>query len=222
MIDNILQILAPHHCYGCGQVGAVICTNCKYNITEEPFSGCIVCSRPSNVGICSKCQTSYEKAWCVGERVDALRQTIDGLKFERVRSSHKVLADLLNETLPILPQETRIVPIPTIASHVRQRGYDHTALIAHRFARLRNIKLDPVLMRATNSKQRGSNRKQRFKQAESAYICNSLLDPELPYLIIDDIVTTGATLQHAAKVLKDAGAKEVWVAVLARQPLGKK
>ncbi|HRJ06795.1 MAG TPA: phosphoribosyltransferase family protein [Candidatus Saccharibacteria bacterium] len=219
MIDEILQIVAPHHCYGCGNSGAVLCPNCKYDIIDEASSGCIVCQNPAIGGICSNDISTYDKAWYVGDRADALRRTIDAYKFERVRAAHKPLVDLLNSHLPVLPFGTAIVPVPTIATHIRQRGYDHTKLIARRLAAIRKRSFLDILARKSDSMQRGASRKQRFAQAETAFICRKALDPTVPYLLIDDIMTTGATLRYAAKTLKDAGADEVWVAVLARQPL---
>lgn len=221
MIDELLQVVAPHYCYGCGQIGGSLCVNCKYDIIDEGFERCIVCASPSPVGICSSCRTSYDKAWCVGERTDALRRSIDALKFERARAVHKSLAELLDERLPVLPAETIVVAVPTIASHIRKRGYDHTKLIARYFARKRNLRHVDALQRTSNTKQLGASRKQRFLQAEAAFSCPASLDSNQPYLLIDDIVTTNATVRYAARELKVAGAKDVWVAVLARQVLDK-
>lgn len=129
------------------------------------------------------------------------------------------LADLLHIAVPYLPAETVIVPVPTVSSHIRQRGYDHTHLIAHRFAKQRGHRVRPLIERQTGTKQRGANRRQRMKQAKEAFAARRPLDPTVPYLLIDDVVTTGATLHYAAQTLQDAGAAIIWVAVVARQPL---
>ena len=76
-----------------------------------------------------------------------------------------------------------------------------------------------LLQRSHNAVQHKVSRSQRRKQAEIAFVCNYKLDATVPYLIIDDIVTTGATIKAATRVLKGAGANEVWVAAVARQPL---
>jgi ComF family protein len=221
MINQLLGIVAPHHCYCCGKIGTILCGNCKYDIVDDPFEGCIVCEQPARSGICRSCTTTYSQAWCVGERAGSLRSVIDGLKFERVKDGAAVLASLLDERLPVLPSQTVIVPVPTIAPHIRQRGYDHTRLIAKTLGSHRKLAVRQILRRTDTHMQRGQNRAQRMKQAERAFVCNVVLDGSVPYLLVDDVVTTNATLQYAAACLQAAGAQTIWVAVLARQPLDK-
>lgn len=222
MIDKALAFVAPYHCYNCHKIGSVLCDSCKYDIVDDALNVCIVCGSSSEVGICSGCRTYYEKAWQIGERDGVLLQLLDDFKFERVRAAGDTAADLLDQRLPILPAETIVVPVSTISAHIRQRGYDHTAIIAKRFAKLRGLRYSPLLIRQNNSQQRGSDRKTRFKHAESAFGVKNDVQAVVPYLVIDDILTTGATLRFAAKTLRDAGVQSVWVAILARQPLAKK
>ncbi len=220
MIDQLLGIVAPHHCYGCQKSGYVLCENCKYDIVDEAIDACLVCRVPTPNGICSNHKTTYQKAWCVGDRIDSLQRLIDAYKFERVRGAADSLAFLLNERLPVLPANTVIVPVPTIHRHVRQRGYDHTLLIAKQLAKLRGLTAKQLILRRDKIAQRGLTRQQRFGHAESAYYCLQDLD-QTPYLIVDDIVTTNATLKYCAQTLRDAGADTVWVGVVARQELKK-
>jgi predicted amidophosphoribosyltransferase len=111
------------------------------------------------------------------------------------------------------------VPIPTITPHIRERGYDHTLLVARFVAHKRKLPLTPLLSRQTNTMQRGASKSLRRKQAAHAFMLRGYIDPSLTYLLLDDIVTTGATLDAAAKMLKEAGAKHVWVAAVAYQTL---
>lgn len=221
MIDKTLAFVAPHHCYSCQKTGPVLCDSCKYDIVDDAQNICIVCGAANEQGICTRCGTFYEKAWQIGERDGVLLKLIDDYKFERVRAAGDIAADLLHDRLPILPDNTIVVPVPTISAHIRQRGYDHTAIIAKRFAKLRKLPHRQLLLRKSDTHQRGSDRKTRFAQAESAFSAGKKLDKTAHYLVVDDILTTGATLQFAAKALKGAGATSVWVAILARQPLDK-
>lgn len=168
--------------------------------------------------ICSTCHVPYSRAWCVGDRVESLRSVIEQYKFYRAREASQRLVELLDATLPELPANTIIVPIPTLRSHVRIRGYDHMDLIAQGFAAKRGLNCQALLQRVTSTTQVGARRHQRIEQARQAFGCNIPLSDAHTYLIIDDVVTTGATLRFAARTLKSAGAETVWVAALSRQP----
>ena len=220
MIDTLLSIVAPHHCCGCGKSGGLLCPNCKYNIISETKNVCLACGRPSfNPGVCNTCKVPYGRAWFVGERKDVLQRLVGLYKFERVKSAYNDLASLLDNVLLQLPDSTVIVPIPTVPAHIRERGYDHTLLLARRLGRIRKLPVARILVRNTNTMQRHATAATRGLQAKIAFKVAGTVDENINYLIVDDVVTTGATVRYAAKALKDAGATQIWVAVLARQTL---
>jgi predicted amidophosphoribosyltransferase len=220
MIDSLLSLVAPHLCCGCGKIGSLLCDNCKYNIIDDNFDGCHLCSNYNNeIGICADCQSIFSRGWCVGWRTGELRKLIDDYKFENVRSTHRVLAGLLDQRIDQLPSTTVVVPVPTISSHIRIRGYDHTALLARSFARRRQLTVQPLVHRVSATVQRNASRHQRIVQAKVAFAVQRRLDPNIPYLVIDDIITTGASVTYVAKALRAAGAREIWLAAVARQPL---
>ncbi len=221
MIDSLLSYIAPHHCSGCGETGSLLCDNCKYDIIQEPYTACIACGGGIAVrnGLCGSCGLPYQRAWCVAPRQDQLEQLINRYKFENTKAAYKPLSDLLHLHLPELPSNTYIVPIPTIASHVRQRGYDHTLLIARRFARQRKLLLNTSLKRQTTTMQRGAGKRQRTAQAKQAFRYVGNLDDTAVYLLVDDVMTTGATMKYAAKALRDTGAQNVWAVSISRQTL---
>jgi predicted amidophosphoribosyltransferase len=97
---------------------------------------CIVCKRPTSSScLCSSCKVPYEKAWIVGERSGVLQRLVGLYKFERARSAHIQLAELLISTLPELPKNTIIVPVPTTPGRIRERGYDRMLLIVRYLAK---------------------------------------------------------------------------------------
>lgn len=219
MVDNFLQYLAPHHCCGCGESGSSLCLNCKYNIISEPEGLCVSCIKQIalRTGICSSCSPPYSRAWIVGQHSGALSQLIEGYKFKMERASAYVIAELLAGSTPKLPDNCAVIPIPTIQKHVRERGFDHTLLIAKRFAKLKDVRLESsVLKRANNTIQVGKTSVERRAQAKSAFKVDSRVDGKKVYLLIDDVMTTGATLWYAAKCLKEAGVNDIWIAVVAR------
>lgn len=221
MFDTLMSLIAPHHCSGCGVVGTLLCDSCKYDILDDPFVGCVSCGSglAGASGICRRCKVPYSRGWCVADRRSTIQNLIGTYKFNNARSAFVQLAELLNDRLPVLPDNTVIVPVPTVSSHIRERGYDHMLLIAKRFASLRNLPLETLLQRQTNTKQRDASARRRNEQASDAFYSSKVPDASSVYLVLDDVITTGATVKYASKVLLDAGAKEVWVASISRQPL---
>jgi ComF family protein len=219
MIDKLLSVVAPHLCSGCGKIGTTFCNRCKYDIKEIPFLDCLLCGRATKVGICTSHATAYNQAWIVGERQGGLQRLIGGFKFQNMKTSARSLAELLDERLPILPVGTIIIPIPTAPAHVRERGYDHMLLVARYFARLRGLPLSQLIGRSTMATQHHANRRLRIVQAQSAFRAVGGVLPDTPYLLLDDVVTTGSTIAEASRVLREAGANTIWVGAIAHQPL---
>jgi ComF family protein len=219
MIDNMLGFIAPHICCGCGKIGTALCNHCKYDIINQPFLGCLVCYRANSIGICPEHHMSYKKAWIVGVRCGTLQRLIGSLKFQNMKAAAENLASLLDARLPALPANTLIVPIPTTTAHIRQRGYDHLQLIAEHFAIKRGLPIARVLGRGNTATQHQADRTTRLEQAQSAFRLTESIDPAATYLILDDVVTTGATIYEASRLLVQAGACFIFVGALARQPL---
>ncbi|HET6746685.1 MAG TPA: phosphoribosyltransferase family protein [Candidatus Saccharimonadales bacterium] len=172
----------------------------------------------SSEGVCKECQPPFSRAWYVGERADELLLLTNDYKFQRKRAASRVLADLLFQRIGILPEACSVVPIPSNPAHIRQRGYDHTYLIARQLAKLNNRKPERLLERRTHSVQTGKTKRKRSEQAALAFAARGSCENKT-ILIVDDIVTTGATIKAAARLLREAGATDVWVAAIARQPL---
>lgn len=220
IVERVLQIIAPHYCFGCGKVGALLCDYCKYDIENEPFIGCIACGYTSREGICSIHESPISQSFIVSQRSGPLEAIIDGLKFHNVKAAARIVAELLDERLPILPENTVIVPIPTVRSHIRQRGYDQVELIARHLASLRKLPLQPLLKRVGNTTQHTLTKEERHKAAQQAFTLNTAvtLPKGTPLLVIDDIVTTGATVLSAANILSELNSP-IWVSAGAYQPL---
>lgn len=219
--EALLQKVAPHPCFGCGKIGSPLCINCKYNIISEPFSGCCLCGNVSTLGICAHHDVPICKAWVVSQRVTVLKRVINAYKFEYVKSAAHVLANLLDESLPILPTDVIIVPIPTASAHVRQRGYDHMDILARIFAQRRGLVLTHLLERSSSKAQHSLNKADRLLEASGAFHLTKhvTLAPNTPLLILDDIITTGSTVTSAAQVLADGGFQNIFVGAIAYQPL---
>lgn len=220
MIDSLLAILAPHSCCGCGYHGSLLCDNCKYDIISEPLDCCIACLKPTvRDNLCSACRTKqpFAAAWLVGVRRGALKTLLDRYKFSSARRAGYEAADLLDARLPVLLDSMVIVPVPTSPLHRRVRGFDHTAMIAKRLAKLRGLRYAQALARDNADTQHFLGRSERLAAASKGLRLAGSVPENV--LLLDDIYTTGATLHASAQLLRDNGAKTVSVAVIARQVL---
>ena len=143
------------------------------------------------------------------------------MKFQRRRAYARSFGVLLAQILPYLPEDTAVVPCPTASKRVRMRGFDQACLIAQSFAAERGLRYQPVLVRTTQVDQIGKRRSERLKQMAGSF---RVRRPDTikgsSILLIDDVLTTGATLEAAAAVLRAAGAKHVDAAVVGRHLLG--
>ena len=167
-----------------------------------------MCEAPSPVGVCARHDAPFECVWVVGERSGTLQVLIDALKFQHVKAAAPLIAELLDDMLPVLPSETVVIPVPTVASHVRERGYDQALLIAKELAVLRGFVLKPALKRASKTTQHIVGRQERQKQAQVAFTYNKTVDVAgKTVLLVDDVITTGATVTACAALLSAAGAR---------------
>lgn len=147
---------------------------------------------------------------------DTAKEIVSAYKFQSQRS---VVSFIAYEMLKILPNLDFVVTsIPTASQRVRQRGFDHATRLGKKVATVRRIPYQKTLLRLDSSRQLGATRSTRIKQAESLFTAtnhDSIKGQRI--LIVDDVMTTGATIAAASKVLKRAGAKNVHALVFARK-----
>ena len=213
---NLLDLIAPHSCRGCGRLGSPLCDNCKNYISANNINLCPVCKTTTPTGKCKKCRT-LPSVFIVGKRDGLLDILIHDYKYNSVRAIGPKLAKLLDAKLPSDINQAIIIPLPTATHHIRARGLDHTHLIAKHLAKLRNYKVQNLLLRNKNTVQVGADRKSRLAQANEAFIINPKIkiDQNATYILLDDVWTTGASIRAAIKKLRQAGAKNIIVALLA-------
>jgi ComF family protein len=221
MIDKILGFVAPHRCYGCTEIGAVLCHGCYDDIITDDFGCCVWCMTPApDMNQCRECtkKLGITGAWVVGERSEVLKRLVGDHKYLSVREAGGIMAQLLSERVAVLPADTVVCAVPTINQHIRQRGFDHAEILARMFARQRNLTYVSLLERKTQLSQHQLKRAARQRAARDAFGLKSPINNK-PVMLIDDIVTTGATLEACVRLLQDGGASQVYIGVIARQPL---
>lgn len=218
MLSLFLNVIAPDDCIQCGIEGSTLCGWCRLDIEQLP-SRCFKChAQTTDFNTCKLCRraTGLNRVVVCHEYKDTSKSLVTALKFESKREAVKPIAETMNEQIPYLPNVQLITCVPTASQRVRQRGFDHMILIAKELGRLRGLPYSTLLRRKNNSRQVGSTRNERLKNAQSAYTTKpnaEISGKEI--LLIDDVVTTGATLSACVKELKRGGARRVHTAVFA-------
>ena len=174
------------------------------------------------VKICSRCKQNIEKCKCevpvytAFYRDGLMKELTEDYKYQSIRGLDKILAEMLDIALPKDFGEAVIVPLPTAPKHIRERGFDHTLRLAKALAKRREaFSFCQVLYRNKNTVQVGADAKTRKRQAKEAYLVKSgAVDVNKTYLLIDDVWTTGASMESAIDLMKKAGAKYLAAAVI--------
>lgn len=220
ILEKIVAIIAPHHCFVCSKEDNVICLACLADLCPGLDSVCVFCGEQTEMyRPCQACsaQACLKRVWATAQYKGLVADLIGALKFERKKAAYKPLAQALEATVSFLPIDTMVVPIPTAPQRIRQRGYDQAQLIAKDFADMRHLAFVSALARSASARQVGADREQRLEQTKNMFsVRTSVKNKNI--LLIDDVCTTGATLKAAAAVLQAAGAREVSAAVIAWAP----
>ncbi len=220
-LDSLVGVFAPHLCIVCGSEGSVMCSECLETAGEPIVPRCAGCHKLSDdYKTCSSC-----KSWLKADRVyvatvyeGIYEALIHSLKFDCKRQAAEPIAEIISETIGEISSETLICPLPTAPSRIRERGFDHTKLVAKNLESILKLKNTKLLGRKSNVRQVGSTRAERLEQMDQEfYIVNLDLVKGKNILLIDDVVTTGASISGASKTLKQNGAKSVFALVFAQK-----
>ena len=219
------DFLFPQRCVGCGKEGGFLCPSCRRSLSQLAPPLCPRCGKPQPSGILCP--------GCVGWRAEidgirspfrfdeVMRQAIHQLKYRNVRALAAPLAKLLKDYLVTNPVPGELlVPVPLHQKRLRERGYNQSSLLAWELGKLTNLTvIDDRLIRQrhTPPQARTSNVDERRSNVAGAFVCrdDKLRDKQI--LLIDDVSTSGTTLDACAAALKAAGASSVWGLVLARE-----
>jgi ComF family protein len=209
----------------CGKWGKTLCEKCCSELKLVKSDLCPICKCLSTNGkTCNKCRhKSYLNGLVVaGHHEGVLKDLVWDLKYGFVEDNSRELAKILAGKIKSISKnfqkpEFIIVPMPLSFYRKNWRGFNQSESIAFEISKLLMLKQKSLLLRKDGVPQVGLSRKDRIKNLKHKIYLN-IDTKEVPrrILIIDDVYTTGATLEACAKVLKEAGAKEVWGAVVTR------
>ena len=213
LVENLIGVYAPHICLGCAAEGnRLLCLSCRAAMALVP-SRCYRCHAVTrDFSVCASCRryTPMRRVLVLTHYDDLPKELLHHTKYERARSGITEMAELMEPLLRFVPANALFVATPTATSRVRQRGYDQAALLANELRiSLGSAKRD-VLARVGQSHQVGAGRKERLEHLRGAFRVTRPKDVAGKHIIlVDDVLTTGATLETAARVLKKSGAKRV-------------
>ncbi len=236
--DAILDLLFPPRCVACHRLGAWLCTACLNEIEAIRLPVCPRCGWPvgevlspglaapqGEMPVCDRCQQTpfqLDGLRACAFHSGPLREAIHQLKYEDVRSLAaplgKLMGDRWQELGPPGYDMDAIVPVPLHASRQRERGYNQAALLARVLgAYLRRPVVENALIRVrATAPQVGLSADERRVNVRDAFRCVGEGLRGKQVLLVDDVCTTGSTLEAACSALKDGGVSSVWAYTLAR------
>lgn len=229
----IIDLLFPPYCVACHRPSAWLCDDCLLAIEAIQPPVCSRCGLPlgepqtagSSVSICKRCQRTplrLDRLLAYAFHSGPLRQAIHQFKYEDLRSLAGPLGELMLQGWAALASRDflpdLIIPVPLHPSRQRQRGYNQAALLAQELGSgLRRPVVTEVLVRIkATAPQVDLDAKERRANVHNAFRCRDASLSGKRVLLIDDVCTTGSTLESACLALRETGTASVWAYTLAR------
>lgn len=220
-----LDLLFPQYCVGCGKEGSLICHSCLQSLPRLISPICPRCGRPqAGDMLCPGCVSWQAKIDGIRSPFHfdgVMRQAIHQLKYRNLRALVVPLANLLRDYLTTNPIPAEIlVPVPIHSRRLRERGYNQSRLLARELGKLTGLPvIDDCLIRQRQAppQARTSTVYERRSNVINAFACRDHRLRDKQVLLIDDVSTSGATLDACATALKASGVSSVWGLVVARE-----
>jgi len=220
-----LDLLFPQRCVGCGKEGGFLCHSCCCELPYIVPPLCPKCGKPRPNGtLCPGCidwQAKIDGIRSPFQFDGVMRQAIHQLKYRNLRALAMPLAKLLNDYLITNPVPGEVlVPVPLHRKRLRERGYNQSRLLAKELGKLIKLPvIDDYLIRKryAPAQTKTTTVDERQSNVVNAFTCHDYRLKDKQVLLIDDVSTSGATLDACAAALKATGATSVWGLVLARE-----
>lgn len=218
--DFFLELFFPSFCLGCQKEGTYLCEDCKATLDISEFNYRLANKNSQNLA-------GLYFALPYKER-PLTRKLIHQFKYQpHIKALAKTLANLIVEHLIIsgnntddIWQNSILIPIPLDKNKLKNRGYNQSEELAKELSKIINVPaLANNLIKIKSTKpQMELSKEQREKNLAGAFtIKNPAEIRGKKIFLVDDVYTTGSTMEECAKVLKQAGAKSVWGIAIARE-----
>jgi len=225
----------PRVCPGCGEIsdrpGRHLCWACYARLELHTQAHCSICGHPAEGGVshafvCGACKgaakPAFDRARSAGRLAGVLREQIHQFKYGDALWLKNDLVDLLHGCLlaHFTPEAVdAVVPVPLHPVRQRERSYNQAALLAQELSRRIGRRFDGrslVRTRKTETQTRFDAAHRRMNILGAFEVAQPEWVTQRCVLLVDDVMTTGATLNECARMLKKAGARTVWALTVGR------
>jgi|GEM_PF-816304 len=219
----LYRIFFPVRCFSCGRIGAYLCNSCSKNFRlYSPH--CIYCQNYSAFGIThKKCSGHIKRTIPLFYFTGTVKKILKNFKYRKATESVIILKEIINlyirkdffhlfDNLFKNGKEVVLIPVPMHRKKLARRGYSHTTLLAHVFCDVFSsiytincsVYDDAVIKYKVTVSQTTLSSKERINNVSGSFLFNikfAKMLKEKQILIIDDVITTGATVNEVAKVI---------------------
>ncbi len=226
--DWFFNFLFPKNCLGCAKEGEWLCAKCRVLLKVKSISECLICRRPQiTAKVCDHCRgkSPLDGLWVMADFEDKLiKQIIHLIKYNFVLDLAEVFDEMMKNYFSRVGDwrgSFPLLPVPLHRRRFLERGFNQAELVAESASRILGNEIsEPILKRKRYLKPQAKlslsgrlkNIKGNFGLMEAAAERFS----KDGIILVDDVYTSGATMQEGAKILKENGFKEVWGLVVAR------
>ncbi len=226
--EKCLEILGPKKCVSCGKYGDFLCFNCSKQIEFIKTPTCAGCGAITKKSvICPKCKSKKSNYLdglivCTRYMRGPIKSLIYSLKYEGFLEISEILSQIIFERIKAekMLESTLLAYVPLHKRKEKVRGFNQSLLIAENLAKDLNTSCHHLLIRVKHDQaQAKKNRRLRLSSIKDCFVVSKTgakkIHGQVVY-IIDDVSTTGATLNECARMLKLSGAKKVIGLVVAK------
>jgi len=230
---NLINLVYPLHCASCSkpldpESASGVCDFCLAQIKPNPMPQCAICGRAIDSGseTCDDCRTSkpcFSKASSVFLYEGVIKELIHKFKYNGkvslARTLSGLIVDFLRNNDTLLAGIDRIAFVPMESARLRSRGFNQSRMLAMDISKRYGMPVSDYLDKKKQTRHQNElSRDDRLVNLNGAFRVKDKVDrlTDKNILILDDVMTTGATLNECAKALLSSGAKEVRCLTLAR------
>jgi ComF family protein len=225
---SLVDFIFPRNCLGCGGADGYLCQVCV-DKQKRAKQACLECRQPAIDGVThARCKRPWgaNGAFSIWSYQGVIRKILIKLKYEFALTIAEELAEhiyqfLKNEEV-MFPSRTLLIPIPLHKKRQNWRGFNQVEEVGKLLCRKAGWQLAPniLIRKKFRQPQTGLKGKARKDNVRNIFILNSkyksLIVDHRSLVVFDDVLTTGATIKEAAKVLKRNGAEKVWGLTITR------